>query len=163
MWNLKQCLSGLQTGQAVIVECRTFESMNLFDMNKKLQTKGIEDVIAEITGEDIDFNEDSGMLKVLNNDNCDQRAKTVLRAKYNEFKKQYEKIITKETKVVYGPDNKTRLPITYKNVRYQILKFRVNEKKWLDDDIEKLPELLALIFSLWTLLKSEHFERERER
>jgi hypothetical protein len=104
MWNLKQCLSGLQTGQAVIVECRTFESMNLFEMNKKLQTKGIEDVIAEITGEDIDINEDSGMLKVLNVDNCDQRAKNVLRAKYNEFKKQYEKIITKETKVVYGPD-----------------------------------------------------------
>jgi hypothetical protein len=48
-------------------------------------------------------------------------------------------------------------------VRYQILQFRKNERKWLDGDIEKLPELLALIFSLWTLLKSEHFERERER
>jgi hypothetical protein len=63
---------------------------------------------------------------------------------------------------VYGLD-KARIPITYENVRYQILQFRVNERKWVDADIEKLPELLALIFSLWTLLKSEHFERERER
>jgi hypothetical protein len=43
----------LQVGQAVIAECQTFESMNLFEMNKKLQTKEIEDVIAEITGEDV--------------------------------------------------------------------------------------------------------------
>ncbi len=64
---------------------------------------------------------------------------------------------------MYGLDKKTRIPITYENVRYQILQFRVNERKWLDADIEKLPKLLALIFSLWTLLKSEHFERERER
>jgi hypothetical protein len=56
-----------------------------------------------------------------------------------------------------------QLPITYENVRDQIMLFRVNDRKWLDADIEKLPELLALIFSLWTLLKSEHFERERER
>ena len=60
-------------------------------------------------------------------------------------------------------DNKTRIPITYENVRSQILQFRVSERRWVDADIEKLPQLLALIFSLWTLLKSEHFERERER
>jgi hypothetical protein len=94
MWTLKQCLSGLQTGQAVIAECRTFESMNLFEMNKKLQTKGIEDVIAEVTGEDVAVIEDSGMVEVLNVDNCDQRAKDVLSAKYNEFKRHYEKVIT---------------------------------------------------------------------
>jgi hypothetical protein len=94
MWTLKQCLSGLQTGQGVIAECRTFESMNLFEMNKKLQTKGIEDVIAEVTGEDVAVIEDSGMLEVLNVDNCDQWAKDVLSAKYHEFKRHYEKIIT---------------------------------------------------------------------
>ena len=68
-----------------------------------------------------------------------------------------------EEKKVNGETIRIQLPITYENVRDQILLFRVNERKWLDADIDKLPELLALIFSLWTLLKSEHFERERER
>jgi regulation of enolase protein 1 (concanavalin A-like superfamily) len=68
-----------------------------------------------------------------------------------------------EEKKVNGETIRIQLPITYENVRDQIMLFRVNDRKWLDADIEKLPELLALIFSLWTLLKSEHFERERER
>jgi hypothetical protein len=85
----------LQVGQAVIAECQTFESMNLFEMNKKLQTKEIEDVIAEITGEDVTvMKEDSGIVEVLNIDNCDERAKEVLSAKYAQFKMHYKKIIT---------------------------------------------------------------------
>ena len=68
----------------MIAECRTFESMNLFEMNKKLQTKSIEDVITELAGEDII--EDRGMVDVLNVDNCDQTAKDVIMAYYDEFK-----------------------------------------------------------------------------
>ena len=79
----------------MIAECQTFESMNLFEMNKKLQTKEIEDVIAEITGEDVTvMKEDSGIVEVLNIDNCDERAKEVLSAKYAQFKMHYKKIIT---------------------------------------------------------------------
>lgn len=81
----------------MIAECQTFESMNLFEMNKKLQTKDIEDVIAELTGEDVTvcFEEDSGRFEEVHNvDNCDERAKEVLRAKYAEFMKHYKKIIT---------------------------------------------------------------------
>jgi hypothetical protein len=68
--------------------------MNLFAMNKKLQTKDIKDVIAEVTGEDVAIIQDRGMAEVLNVDNCDQTAKDELRAKYEEFKRNYEKIIT---------------------------------------------------------------------
>jgi hypothetical protein len=32
-----------------------------------------------------------------------------------------------------------------------IKSFSLSKRKWLDSDIRKLPELLALIFGLWSL------------
>ena len=49
-----------------------------------------------------------------------------------------------------------RLPITCENVKNQIAEFEVNHRKWDDDDIEKLPRLLALIFAMWTLMNAEN-------
>ena len=135
--------------------------MNAFEMNKKFQTKSIDDVITELKGQDIALMSDMGQAQVIDIDNCDARAKEKLIEKYKEFIKHYEKIITYETIVRYDTDKK-KIPITYENVRDQILQFRVNDKKWLDQDIDKLPELLALIFSLWTLLDIENYQKQRE-
>jgi hypothetical protein len=62
-------------------ECEIFEDFNILEMNKKLHTKTIEDVIEEITGKDIEIHEDN----VVDSENCDDTAKALLLEQYKEF------------------------------------------------------------------------------
>jgi len=65
----------------IVDECEIFEDFNILEMNKKLHTKTIEDVIEEITGKDIEIQGDS----VVDSENCDDTAKAILLEQYKEF------------------------------------------------------------------------------
>jgi len=56
----------------MISECQIFAGINLLEMNKKLQTKAVEEVLSEIRGTDIKIDNDGSIVEV---DNCEEEAK----------------------------------------------------------------------------------------
>jgi hypothetical protein len=55
------------------------------------------------------------------------------------------------------------LPIDLKSIVTDIKKIKMNKHKWDDENIEKLPELLALIFTLRSLLKPEKLQKWQQK
>jgi hypothetical protein len=51
------------------------------------------------------------------------------------------------------------LPIDLKSIVTDIKSIKMNKQKWDDENIENLPELLALIFTLWSLQKPEQLQK----
>lgn len=106
---------------------------NILDFNKRVSQKGFDEVVKE--------------MKELGSDHLDIPA---LRSAYERFKKKYEETVNKYLKV---------------RVDYPALVRELDP--WRDKMISKaiidsIPEFIALIFSVWTILGSEHFYQDAE-
>ena len=130
------------------------------ELAKKLATKGVADVLEQMTGDDIILNND----QVSKRDNLvdsDGKGKKLLRSLFDQFNTKYQNLIKELTVAKYdGAGN--ILPIDINSLVSAIKSFKVSKRKWLDTDIQKLPELLSLIFSLWSLQKPDHLKKKQE-
>ena len=130
------------------------------ELAKKLATKGVSDVLEQMTGDDIVLNND----QVSKRDNLvdsDGKGKKLLRSLFDQFNTKYQNLIKELTVAKYdGAGN--ILPIDINSLVSAIKSFKVSKRKWLDTDIQKLPELLSLIFALWSLQKPDHLKKKQE-
>ncbi len=82
----------------------------------------------------------------------------MIQKKFIEFEEFYIKTVNSLTTATVDTNNKI-IPIDLSSLKDKIKSFELDKGNWSDKNIEKLPELMAYIFALWSLQKPEHMQK----
>lgn len=107
---LRRKIQGQDEGASIIAECKVFEGDNMKELAKKLATKGVDDVLKQMTGDDI-LLENEVISQRDNLKDEKDKAKKLLRTKFDLFNQKYQALIKELTIVKYDRDGRTALPI----------------------------------------------------
>lgn len=81
---LRRNIQGQDEGASIVAECKVFEGDNMKELARKLATKGVDDVLKQMTGDDIILEND----KITQRDNlldASEKSKKLLKAKFDLF------------------------------------------------------------------------------
>lgn len=120
-------------GQIILAEHKCFIGYAVHIFNTKTQAHGIEYVLENIRGESLD--------------------KAKLRSRYNDFKECYDNLI----KRYLAKDVNYDSLIASLKIKIQNVKVENGKAKWNATVKDALPDMLAHIFALWTLINSAHY------
>jgi hypothetical protein len=120
-------------GQIILAEHKCFVGYAVHLFNQKTQRHGIDYVIANIDGSDIDKNK--------------------LRSRYQEFSQKYQGLIVKYLKKPIDFDS------AISGLKMSLVKVKStgNDIRWSASVRDSIPELLAHVLALWTLKNADHY------
>ncbi|CAF3135394.1 unnamed protein product [Rotaria sp. Silwood2] len=120
-------------GQNIVADHKAFQGYSLSLFNEKTQKHGIEYVLANITGDISD--------------------KTRLKRRYNEFCRKYDELVKRYLKPSISLDQL----IADAKLLVGDVKQQSDQIEWDTSIQNKIPELAAHIFALWTLQNARHY------
>ncbi|KAL4434988.1 hypothetical protein ABPG74_017744 [Tetrahymena malaccensis] len=126
-------------GMKIIEEHEIFKQQSISIFNKKAQEHGIDYVLDNIKGEDLD--------------------KTKLQNFYYKFLLEYKEIVQKNIISIENmsqtQQNLIDSMVSSIKMKSKIVKLKDNEIRWDNSVRQNIPSLMAHIFALWTLLNME--------
>ncbi|EAR88873.1 helicase carboxy-terminal domain protein, putative (macronuclear) [Tetrahymena thermophila SB210] len=130
-------------GAAIIEESEVFKGVSISIFNESTQKHGIDYVIENIRGDEID--------------------KTKLKELYMKFEKEYQEIVTKNLLYVEKNTKTDKeiiedLVIKTKQITNKKVEMKEGKINWDNSLRQKLPSLVANLFALWTLLNTQYFK-----
>jgi hypothetical protein len=136
--DLRLYLKANGQGATLVENHKLFKGINILEGNQKFQRLTIKTVLEIIEGTGLD--------------------KDKLGEKYKDFTAKYTDIVEKCLMPKYD-GNGDPLPIDYTPVVTNITSTFSNSRAraWKSKHLANIPDLLASIFALWTLMNSEHY------
>ncbi|CAF4908972.1 unnamed protein product, partial [Rotaria sp. Silwood1] len=120
-------------GQSIVADHTAFQGYSLSLFNEKTQKHGIDYVLDNITGDILD--------------------KTRLKKRYDDFRRKYDELVRQYIKPSMASDQL----IANTKLLTGDIKQQANQIDWDASIRNKIPELAAHIFALWTLQNAHHY------